>query len=134
MRHGMEFPAWMTTIVYRGKEWHEYADKGTDLSQYFPAVIKKTGDGVTTNVSDLSQKLVGMLGLPRNVAEIRDTSLQFCNLATVEFEPDRKLPARQKFWSWLVRSLRGLKAIPGQYYYLVDEVQRYDIQYLFKRL
>jgi hypothetical protein len=67
------FPAWMTTIVYKGKEWTEMAQKGTDLSQYFPAAKKKAaGDGVSSTVSDLSQKLVGMLNLPSNVHEYRD--------------------------------------------------------------
>ena len=129
------FPGWMTTIVYHGKEWREMSSKGVDLAQYFPTTNKKNaGDGVLTNISALSDKLVGLLDLPKNLTEYRDSSLQFCNLTTVEFEPDRKLPARQKFWSWLVRGLRGSKSVPGQYYYLVDEVQRYDIQYLFKRL
>jgi hypothetical protein len=129
------FSAWMTTIVYKGAEWKEYLEKGMDLNEYFPAVEKRTaGDGVVSTMSALSQKLVGMLDLPKNVAEYRDCSLQFCNLATVEFELERKLPARQKFWGWLVRGLRGPKNTPGPYYYLVDEVQRYDIAYLFKRL
>ena len=105
------------------------------MEQYFPTPEKKVaGDGVSTNISALATKLVGMLDLPRNVTEYRDSTLLFCNLQTVEFEPDRKLAARQKFWTWLVRGLRGPKQIPGQYYYLVDEVQPYDIQYLFKRL
>ena len=29
------FPGWMTTIVYQGKEWREMASKGVDLAQYF---------------------------------------------------------------------------------------------------
>ena len=33
------FPAWMTTIVYQGKEWQEMASKGVDLAQYFPIKI-----------------------------------------------------------------------------------------------
>lgn len=63
------FPAWMTTIVYKGKEWNEMAVKGTDLTQYFSAANKKAaGDGVSSNISGLADKLVGLLDLPRNVA------------------------------------------------------------------
>ena len=128
-------PGWMTTIVYKGHEWQEYTKKGVNLEEYFPTPEKTTaGDGISTNVSQLGNKLVGMLGLPKNVAEYRDSTMLFCNLQTVEFEPDRKLAARQKFWTWFVKGLRGPKQIPGQYYYLVDEVQPYDIQFLFKRL
>jgi hypothetical protein len=129
------FAGWMTTIVYKGKEWKEMLAKGHDLSQYFPSTEKRiAGDGVESKTSQLSAKLLGLLDLPRNVSEFHDCSLQFCNLATVEFEPERKLPARQKFWAWFVRALRGPKTAAGPYYYLVDEVQRYDIAYLFKRL
>jgi len=33
-----------------------------------------------------------------------------------------------------VRSLRGTRSTPGPYHYLIDEIQVYDISYLFKRL
>ena len=52
----------------------------------------------------------------------------------MEYEEDRKLPAHQKLWTWLVKSLRGSKPAPAPYHYLVDEVDMYDISYLFKRL
>jgi hypothetical protein len=128
------FPAWMTTIVYRGKDWSEYKEKGVNLDEYFSPERYSGVGGMGTSTSDLSQRLVDMLGLPKNVSEFRDTSLRFCNLTTIEFESDRKLPARQKFWTWMVRALRGPKQTPGQYFYLVDEIQRYDIAHLFKRL
>lgn len=34
----------------------------------------------------------------------------------------------------MVRSLRGSRSVAGPYHYLVDEVDPYDISYLFKRL
>ena len=34
----------------------------------------------------------------------------------------------------MVKSLRGSKPAPAPYHYLVDEVDMYDISYLFKRL
>jgi len=128
-------PDWMTTIVYRGIEWQTLIDDhDTDLAQYFPQVNKTgAGDGVLAKSSNLGQKLVGLLGRPKSLADAIP-STQFCNLTTVEYESERRLPSRQKLWSWLVRSLRGPKPTPGPYHYLVDEVQVYDISYLFKRL
>ena len=29
-------PDWMTTIVYKGREWKEIAGRGTDLNEHFP--------------------------------------------------------------------------------------------------
>jgi hypothetical protein len=34
----------------------------------------------------------------------------------------------------MVKSLRGSRSVPGAFHYLVDEVQVYDISYLYKRL
>ena len=125
---------WMTTIVYKGVEWKTIRDNGTDLSAYFP-VIEKTGagDGNFSKTSTLGAKLVGLLSRPTAVADFKP-SVQFCCLSTVEFEDDRRLPARQKLWNWIVRSLRGNRTSPGPFHYLVDEIQMYDISYLFKRL
>ena len=125
---------WMSTIVYRGAEWKLIQEKGTDLSIYFP-VVEKTGagDGKFSKTSALGAKLVGLLSRPTAIADFKP-SVQFCCLSTVEFEDDRRLPARQKLWNWMVRSLRGNRASPGPYHYLVDEIQMYDISYLFKRL
>jgi hypothetical protein len=126
---------WMTTIVYRGAEWNVIASRGTDLNTYFPSVEKTgAGDGYVSKTSLLGTKLVSLLNLPKNLGEHIRPSIQFCCLSTVEFEDERRLPARQKMWNWIVRSLRGNKLAPGPYHYLVDEVQMYDISLLFKRL
>ena len=125
---------WMTTIVYRGVEWNLIRDGGTDLSTYFPAVEKTgAGDGNFSKTSALGAKLVGLLARPTAVSDFKP-SVQFCCLNTVEFEDDRRLPARQKLWNWIIRSLRGNRPSPGPFHYLVDEIQMYDISYLFKRL
>jgi len=99
---------WMTTIVYHGKEWDAICAKSeVKLDEYFPMVEKKAaGDGADSKSSALGAKLVGLLGLP----------------------------ARQKMWNWIVRSLRGARSTPGPYHYLVDEVQIYDISHLRKAI
>ena len=73
------------------------------------------------------------LKLPKNLGDLR-LNTEFCSLSTVEFEDDRRLPARQRLWSWIVRSVRCNRASAGPYHYLVDEVQVYDISHLCKRL
>src|ERR1700751_5920898 len=77
--------------------------------------------------------LVALLGRPTNLGDLKPNVQYYC-LSTVEFESERKIPARQKLWNWMVRSLRGNRPTCGSYHYLVDEVPIYDISYLFKRL
>ena len=127
-------PDWMTTIVYKGVEWRDCATKGTDLSIYFP-VIQKTGagDGLISKQSVLGAKLTALLERPKNLGSFKPSQI-FCCLATVEYEEDRKLPARQKLWTWITKSLRGNRPAAAPYHYLVDEVDMYDISHLFKRL
>ena len=131
-------PHWMTTIMYHGTEWQQISsveDDGVNLDDYFPIVQKTAaGDGNSSNTSALGLKLVGLLGRPKSLT-VSNTSVQFCCLTTVEYESDRKLPSRQKLWTWMVKSLRGTNSkTPGPFHYLVDEVQMYDCSYLFKRL
>ena len=123
---------WMTTIVHHGYEWKQVVAGGTPLEDYFPQVEKKTagdGDGAYSKTSALGAKLVATLKLPKNLGDLRP-STQFGCLSSVEFEDDRRLPARQRMWSWIVCSLRGNRASTGPYHYLVDEVQMYDISHL----
>jgi hypothetical protein len=107
-------PEWMTTIVYKGAEWDEIQkEHGTDLAAYFPAIEKTgAGDGITSKSSTLGVKLVALLGRPTNLGDFKP-NVQYCCLSTVEFESERKLPARQKLWNWMVRSLRGNRATCG---------------------
>lgn len=127
-------PHWMTTIVYKGKEWEEQAAKGINLAAYFVDDKKTQVEGKELGTSELGAKLIASLGLPKNMGEYIQPGLRFCVLNTVEFESDRKLPARQKLWNWLLKCLRGPKLTVGPYYYLIDEVKPYDISHLFKRL
>ena len=90
---------WMTTIVYKGTEWKLIHENGTDLSTYFP-VVEKTGagDGKISKTSALGTKLVALLQRPTTMGDLKPSAL-FCCLNTVEFEDDRRLPARQKLWN-----------------------------------
>jgi hypothetical protein len=126
-------PHWMTTIVYKGTEWNEQVKNGIPLGNYFVDDKIVIGEG-EVGTSELGAKLIAGLGLPKNMGDYIQPSLRFCVLDTVQFESDRKLPARQKMWSWILKSLRGPRGTPGPYYYLIDEVKPYDISGLFKRL
>ena len=75
-----------------------------------------------------------MLGLPKNFSENIRNDVHYCCLSTLEIEDMRRLPARQKMWAWMTKSLKGTRATVGPYHYLVDEVKAYDIEAVFKRL
>ena len=125
-------PSWMTTIVYQGSEWKAICSGGTDLSTFFPAPAR--GPPKEGGEAKETPNLVTLLGLPKSMVETPSSSTLFCDLEKIEFESDKRLPARQKFWQWMIRCLRGTKPIPGAFHYLIDEVQPYDIAGLFKRL
>lgn len=128
-------PHWMTTIIYKGESWRNIEEQGADLEAAFPMPEKKTaGDGVHAGSSELGSKLTKFLKLPMNMGEVFKPTTQFCCLDTIEFEDERRLPARQKLWTWMVKSLRGNRTTIGPYHYLVNEVQTYDIYLLFSRL
>ena len=83
---------------------------------------------------DKSRQLIKLLGFPKNLGEYINPSMKFCNLNKLEFEPDSKLPARQKMWAWMVKCLQGPKSVPGPYFYLTQQCLPYDISFLFKKL
>jgi len=124
------FPHWMTTIVRDGEEWKLMQSAGHPVDQVFP--IGKVG--MEEKSSDLASKMIASLGLPKNLGENIRNDVQYCCLSTLEFEDSRRLPARQKMWAWITKSLKGTRPSVGPYHYLIDEVKAYDIAALFKRL
>ena len=52
----------------------------------------------------------------------------------MKLEDDKKLPARQKFWCWLISSLHGPSSQAGQYHYVTKQVPIYDIAGVFRLL
>ena len=128
-------PHWMTTILRGGDEWKLMEQDGHDMESIFPTTVKRTaGDGMESKNSSLARSLIASLGLPKNLGDTIRIDVQYCCLSTVEYEDDRRLPARQKMWNWLVKSLKGNRSTVGPYHYLVDEVKPYDVYALFKRL
>ena len=118
-----------------GDQWKLMLKDGHDMDDIVPTMLKKNaGDGVEAKSSKLASRLVASLGLPQNLGENIRHDVHYCCLSTVEYEDDRRLPARQKMWGWLTKSLKGNRATVGPYHYLVDEVKVYDIAALFKRL
>ena len=123
-------PHWMTTIVRGGEEWKNLKRDGMDVDAYFP----KPSAAAEGKHVDLASRLVASLGLPKNIGDTIRNDVQYCCLSTVEVEDNRRLPARQKMWAWLTKSLKGTRTAVGPYYYIIDEVQAYDIAALFGRL
>jgi len=85
-------PDWMTTIVQHGTQWKEMEGEHK-LNEVFPPATRRIGEVADAKVSDASANLVKALGFP----------------------------ARQKFWVWILQSLRGPKTTVGQYYYLTQQ-------------
>ena len=97
-------PDWSTTIIHSGRDWDEMVSAGADLKKIFP--LPKMGVFVDGKVEAIEMNLIQMLGLPTSRNEKKSSS-HFCNLGTCELESDKKLPARQKFWNWMVKSLKS---------------------------
>ena len=125
-------PDWLYTITYKGVDYKELKKTDATIDDVFPepaiSVLEKKME-----VADTSKKWLNLIGLPK-MSNSQSYSTKFCNLNKMEFEPDSKLPARQKMWTWFVKCLHGGKQTPGPFYYLTNQVQVYDISYLFKRL
>jgi len=127
-------PDWMMTITYKGADWQAIADtKRAQLEELFAAPVRET-ENKKYEVLKTSNEFLKILGYPKSMGEYIQTSVSFCNLRTLEYEPDHKLPARQKFWTWIVNSLHGPSTTPGPYHYLTKQMPMYDIAYLFKKL
>jgi hypothetical protein len=90
----------MSTIVYQGVDYLEIKQGENNLDNIFPSPTFKIGEE-DVKVIDTSSKLLKLFGIPKNFGT-RHSTHKYCNLSKLEFEPDSKLPARQKLWTWLV--------------------------------
>ena len=127
-------PGWMLTIVYQGEDYKNLKKKSKDIDNYFRLSTIEVGENKVEVGGSVSADLIAMLGFPKSMDQYVQTSTKYCNLNKLDFEPDSKLPARQKMWSWIVKCLQGPKSIPGPYFYLISQVSVYDISHLFKKL
>ena len=102
-------------------------DNGTTLKKLFPAKVIQDADA-KIDIEDLSTECLTALSLNDKPGDLTKTSTSFVNLVTMTEEPDSKLPARQKLWNWMVKSLHGPKASPDPYHQVVAEVKHSDVQ------
>ena len=126
-------PDWMHTVVHHGEDYKKVQEAGEDLDVYFPHAVVQV-EGKTIDVQETSKRFTKLLGFPETMNEYIRPGAKYCNLNTLTFEAANKLPARQKFWTWMVKCLYGSKATPGPYHYLTMQCQTYDISHLFRRL
>jgi len=124
-------PDWMTTIVYRGAEYVELIAKHEEIKVHFPAPVAQV-DEKKFDVNDVSSALLKTLGISTLLGDDLKPSQRYCNLTTLKWEEDKKLPARQHMWTWFNTALRGTGAQVGPY--LTKQVPVYDIAGLFRRL
>ena len=127
-------PDWLYTITYKGADYKAIKGKGEEIDEVFPSPIVLVDDEKKkVVVTDTSKKWLNIIGMPK-MSNSRMTTQKFCNLTTLTFEADAKLPARQRLWAWMVHCLHGPKTTPGLYYYVSNQIEVYDISGLFKRL
>ena len=125
-------PDWMSTILYNGEDYQKVFQEMKEIETIFRPPTIVVGEE-KVDIGDKSRKMLKIL----NISQISDSvqpSMKFCNLNKLEYEPDTKLPARQKFWMWMTKCLMGNKSNPGPYYYLTQQCIVYDIAHLYKRL
>ena len=129
-------PDWMCTIVHGGADFAKLLEKDNELSVIFKLKTVTVLDRYEAKEvsADKSKSLIKLLGFADSMSEYIQLSTKYCNLSKLEFEPDSKLPARQKMWSWIVKCLTGARSIPGPYYFLISQVSAYDISGLLKRI
>ena len=109
-------PDWSATILYGGSDWEELNKKHKRLKDIFaPPDLRIRAEKV--DVSLLSLELLTTLGLAKPIEGDIQTPKKYCNLSTCKYEDDKKLPARQKMWSWFVISLQGSGTTTGPFYY-----------------
>ena len=73
-------------------------------------------------------------GLKLKDFEFFQTTVQFINLTKMKFEEDARLPKRQKFWTWMNKSICHSNGTPGPFRYLIEEVVAYDVAGLYYKL
>jgi hypothetical protein len=104
-------PDWNSTILYKGNDYKMLESKGKNMDAIFiPPTLQLEENKIDINKE--AQEMLTLLGISSNDGGQKN-SMKFCNLKKMEYEPDSKLPARQKMWSWIVQALHGQKVIPG---------------------
>ena len=137
---------WLTTVVHGGAKWLELEQLGVflqagDEDLPLKAEEEEEGEGERRKkieereVPKLSEQMRQALGISERDQDFFQFSVVFVNTLTMRRESDRKAPARQKLWTWMVKSLQGnANNKMGPYHYLVDEVEQLDVAALYMQL
>ena len=68
-----------------------------EIAHYFPPIhIHIEGKEAPPGTNQI---FMDLLGFPKTMGEYLQPGMRFCNLNKMEYEPDGKLPARQKLWA-----------------------------------
>ena len=126
-------PDWRSTIAYEGSDYKKLSSTMKEINEIFDVTTTIVIGDKEEKAGDLSRRMLEAIGFTNNSNEIKQNA-KWCNLNKLTWEPESKLPARQKLWSWILKSLYGTGSTPAAYYYLSQQCETYDISYLYKRL
>jgi hypothetical protein len=88
----------MSTIVYKGDDEKKILAK-SNIDEIFKLPTMLVGENKVEIGGGKSQELIKLLGFPKSIGEYIQPSTRYCNLSKLDFEPENKLPARQKMWT-----------------------------------
>ena len=131
-------PNWKQTIRYKGAEWEQLM--GTQAATQLRAIFREPMLEVLNDnkamefpIGDLAKSCLNILNLGAQPDEFNTGSL-YCDIASLKWEHEQKLPARQKMWTWMLKCLFGPGTSPGNLFYLTKQVMVNDIANLYSKL
>jgi len=127
------FRGWLNTVVYGGKVFKLLQAEGLKVKIEDGQEPVVFGEGKEDEFA-VDPKLLAIMGYSVQDFEYFQSTTQFVDVLSKKMEDSRFSNARQKLWSWMVKSLHGPKAASGPYYYLIDEVVQYDVAGLYAEL
>ena len=95
--------------------------------------VQFQSEGKQMAVGEIARNCLNFLNLGANPDEFNAGSMD-CDLVTLKYEQESKLPARQKMWTWMLKSLHGPGSQPNSFFYLTKQCVINDVQHLFSKL
>lgn len=125
------FREWLNTTVYGSDVWRQIEMLGYKVKRE-PVEAKEDAPAPPPNVMD--ERLLKIMGYTDMDFKFFQSTTKFINVVTLEYESSSLSAARQKLWTWMVKSLRGSGVVAGPFHYLTDTVTAYDVAGLFSEL
>jgi hypothetical protein len=143
------FRQWFNTTVLGSPKWKEVKklgviakdengnpidfedEAGAEADNDVASEAAEEADGAESN---LSERIMKIMGYSESEVDYFQANIRFVNVLTGVLESPKDSIARQKLWSWMVKSLHGPHSTPGPYYYLAEQVTHTDVAALYQQL